>query len=311
MAAMLVFAAGALLFVMLDHVQARRLGGAAILGAALFFTTTLVYRHMPAAALNTSQKGIFETWKKEKREGDRFYNWKMNWRGEIFYSWDRIKKVSRLEQLRPILAKPGRTFIVSTIERYRQLDLEIERIRGMKMVQLNPHDSRYGFGVYDGPVLPAVPLPPLVAGVPEGATPVAATMGDGLVELAGYRVDASSAAIGDSFMVTLYWKPLKKIQERWIVFIHGEKYDLGEAKRFNGNHVTGEGMYGTEKWVPGTIIEDEFAVCVDYGIPTGLYALSAGLYRDKDRLEVDEQWLHDGHDRIPLGEIMVTKRGAP
>jgi 4-amino-4-deoxy-L-arabinose transferase-like glycosyltransferase len=308
-AAMLVFSAGLILLSMADLSAVRKLGGVGAFGAALFFTCALLYSHMPAAAMHTSQKESFDRWKIEKKEGDRFYNWKMNWRGEIFYSWDRIKKVSRLEQLRPILAKPGRTFIISTIERYRQLDLEIERIRGKKMVQLNLHDSRYGFGVYDGPVLPAAPPPPLVDSVPEGVVPAAATMGDGLVEIAGYRVDARSARIGDSFMVTLYWKPLKKIQERWIVFIHGEKYDLGEAKRFNGNHVTGEGMYGTEKWEPGTIIEDEFAVCVDYGIPTGLYDLSAGLYRDNDRLGVDESWLHDGHDRIPIGQITVTGSG--
>lgn len=300
-----VFSAGVVIFVFVNSFPAKRAAVALSFLSSVFFSLYLVHWHMPATSPHVSQKESFNLWNELQKTQDKFYNWKMNWRGEIYYSKDTIPKVSRLEQLRPVLAKPGRYFIISTIERYKQLDMEIERIRGKKLEKYNPHDSRYGFGMYDGPVLKPIPSPPLVRQVPAGASKISASMGDGLLELAGYEVGARSAKIGDSFFITLYWKPIKKVKERWIVFIHGERYYKGEAKRFNGNHVTGEGLYPTEKWRPGTIIKDQFAVCVDYGIPTGRYILKAGLYREKERLDVDQQWMHDGHNRIPIGEIRI------
>ncbi len=306
-ATLVAFSAAGLVFVFSGAAKVKKTAAACALCAAACFALYLLHGHMPAAALHISQKESFDLWHGHQKEGDRFYNWKMNWRGEIYYSKDTIKKVSRLEQLRPVLSAPGRYFIISTIERYRQLDLEIKRIRGKRLKQYNTHDSRYGFGMYDGPVLKPVPDPPLVKAVADNASEVSVSMGESLLELVGYRVGAPSVKIGYSFVVTLYWKAIRKTNERWIVFIHGEKYHDGEAKRFNGNHVAGEGFYATEKWRPGTIIEDTFAVCVDYENPPGLYDLTAGLYREKERLPVDEQWKHDGHNRIPIGRIEVER----
>ena len=41
-----------------------------------------------------------------------------------------LEKVSRLDQLRGLTSKPGRLYLITTAERFRQLDLEVERIRG-------------------------------------------------------------------------------------------------------------------------------------------------------------------------------------
>lgn len=303
----LIFSAGLFCIKLLKSRIIKIASSGVSLISAILLTSALLYDHMPAAARHVSQKEYFDIWTTQGKKGDRFYNWKMNWRGEIFYSKDRIKKASRLEELRPILAKPGRTFIISTIERYKQLDLEIERIRGKGLRKLGFYDSRYGFGVFEGePISSQFPVP-TVKNLPADATPTSITLGGGLLELVGYRVGKRTARIGDSIMVTLYWKPLKKINERWIVFIYGEMYADGDAKRFNGNHVTGEGSFGTERWEVGTIVEDAFAVCVDYGIPSGIYELSAGLYREKERMQVDEAWLHDGNNRIFLGKIKVEE----
>lgn len=290
-------------------IQLTGKGLASKVAAGLFFmlaaalTIELIQFHMPRVALHISQKESFNLWEKNRRKNDRFYNWKMNWRGEIFYSRDTIKKVSRLQQLRPLLAEPGRLFLISTIERYRQVDRQIERIRGRPLVKLNPHDLRYGFGYYDGPQVSAVAPPPLVKKMKKEAIEVHASMLNGAVELSGYIIEKKKVKIGHSFFVTLYFRTLKELKHRWIVFIHGERYERGEVKRFNGNHVSGEGFYGTEKWKVGQLIEDTFAVCVDYGLNPGTYHLYAGLYREKKRMEVDDGWLHDGHDRIPIGVI--------
>jgi hypothetical protein len=159
--------------------------------------------------------------------------------------------------------------------------------------------------VYDGPVLPPRPPEPTVEALPPGAIPVHATMGDELIELVGYRVPRRTVDLGGAFFVTLYWRALRKVPTRYLVFIHGEMPALGEMQRFTGNHVTGEGFHPPERWKVGRIVEDTFSVCVDYGIPTGVYRLYAGLYKDKERLEVDQPALHDGHDRFRLGEVVV------
>jgi hypothetical protein len=113
--------------------------------------------------------------------------------------------------------------------------------------------------------------------------------------------------LGDSFFTTLYWRALQRVPTRYLVFIHGECPLEGEEKRFTGNHITGEGFYGPEQWKVGRIVEDTFSVCVDYGNPYGTYRLYAGLYKDEDRLEVDDASLHDGHNRFRLGKIEVLR----
>jgi len=77
--------------------------------------------------------------------------------------------------------------------------------------------------------------------------------------------------------------------------------------RFTGNHVTGEGFFSPERWEVGRLFADTFSVCVDYGNPPGGYRLYAGLYKDKDRLEVDDSSLHDGHNRFRLGKVEVVQ----
>jgi 4-amino-4-deoxy-L-arabinose transferase-like glycosyltransferase len=276
--------------------------------AALILSLLLMHHMMHRISLDIGQGECFRIWHdREPLPDDRFYNWKMNWRGEIYQSRDTIKKVSRLDQLRAVLARPGRLFLITTAERYRQLDLEVERIRGRPLEQLNEHDFRYAIGVWDGPVLEPRPEEPIIDALPAGAVPVHATMGEGMIEFAGYRVVRRDVKLGGGFFVTLYWRALRKVPARYLVFIHGEHPLLGEMKRFTGNHITGEGFHSPERWKIGKLLEDTFSVCVDYGNPPGSYRLYAGLYKDKDRLEVDDSSLHDGHNRFRLGKVEVVQ----
>jgi hypothetical protein len=286
----------------------RLAGAGATLLAATGLALVLMHHMMPRISLDIGQADSFAIWENRDPEpDDRFYNWKMNWRGEIYQSRDTLVKVSRLDQLRAVLARPGRLFLITTSERFRQLDLEIERIRGRKMEQLNEHDFRYIMSLWDGPVLEPRPEPPYVESLPPGSVPVHATMGEGMIEFAGYRVEDRSVALGGGFFVTLYWRALKRINTRYLVFIHGEHPMEGEMMRFTGNHVTGEGFFSPERWEVGRLLEDTFSVCVDYGNPPGVYRLYAGLYKDKDRLEVDDSSLHDGHNRFRLGKVDVLQ----
>jgi 4-amino-4-deoxy-L-arabinose transferase-like glycosyltransferase len=302
-----VLASGGL--VALGRTARLRLAGAgATLVTALFLSLVLMHHMMPRIALDIGQGESFAIWNDRTPEpDDRFYNWKMNWRGEVYQSRDTIVKVSRLDQLRALLARPGRLFLITTSERFRQLDLEIERIRGRRLEQLNEHDYRYIMSLWDGPVLEPRPEPPLVDSLPPGSVPVHATMGEGMIEFAGYRVEQRSVDLGGAFFVTLYWRALQRVSTRYLVFIHGEHPLEGEMMRFTGNHVTGEGFFSPERWQVGRLVEDTFSVCVDYGNPAGLYRLYAGLYKDQDRLEVDDSSLHDGHNRFRLGKVQVVQ----
>ncbi len=299
-------AAGGL--IALGRSRGLRLAGAgATFLAASGLALVLMHHMMPRIALDIGQAESFAVWQnRDPQPEDRFYNWKMNWRGEVYQSRGTLVKVSRLDQLRALLARPGRLYLITTSERFRQLDLEIERIRGRRLEQLNEHDYRYIMSLWDGPVLEPRPAPPYVDSLPPGSVPVHATMGEGMIEFAGYRVEQRAVALGGGFFVTLYWRALKRINTRYLVFIHGEHPLEGEMMRFTGNHVTGEGFFSPERWEVGRLLEDTFSVCVDYGNPPGVYRLYAGLYKDKDRLEVDDSALHDGHNRFRLGKVEVT-----
>lgn len=303
----LVLAAGSALgLALLRKVRPRAAAASVTFVAAVALALVLVHHMMPIITLDISQRESFEAWENRKpMAGDRFYNWKMNWRGEIWQSRDTLEKVSRLDQLRGLTSKPGRLYLITTAERFRQLDLEVERIRGRPLQQLNAHQHRYVMSLWDGPQVPPRPPEPYVEDLPAGSVPVHATMGEGMIEFVGYRVQQRAVDLGGAFFVTLYWKALRKVPTRYLVFIHGEHPELGEMQRFTGNHQTGEGFYGPDAWKPGLIVEDTFSVCVDYGISPGIYRLYAGLYKDKDRLEVDDSALHDGHNRFRLGKVLV------
>jgi hypothetical protein len=287
------------------HVQ--RLAGA--LGTAVSaaaFALVLVHHMMPGITGDISIQESFDIWASRTPEpGDRFFNWKMNWRGEVYQSRDTITKVSRLDQLRGLTSKPGRLFLITTAERFRQLDQEVERLRGSPLEKLNPHQHRYIMGLWDGPVNEPRAPSPYIETLPAGAVPVHATMGEEMIEFVGYKVDERGVDLGGGFFVTLYWRALRKVPVRYLVFIHGERPYLGEMQRFTGNHVTGEGFHAPETWKPGLIVEDTFSVCVDYGIEKGVYRLYAGLYKDQDRLEVDDAALHDGHNRFGMGKVLI------
>ncbi|MBW2263530.1 MAG: glycosyltransferase family 39 protein [Deltaproteobacteria bacterium] len=293
----------------LGRTRRLRLAGAgATFLTAVGLALVLMHHMMPRIALDIGQAESFAIWdNRDPQPEDRFYNWKMNWRGEIYQSRDTIVKVSRLDQLRALLARPGRLFLITTSERFRQLDLEAERIRGTRLEQLNEHDYRYIMSLWDGPVLEPRPAASYLDSLPPGSVPIHATMGEGMIEFAGYRVEERSVALGDAFFVTLYWRALQRINTRYLVFIHGEQPLAGEMMRFTGNHVTGEGFFSPERWEVGRLFADTFSVCVDYGNPPGGYRLYAGLYKDKDRLEVDDSSLHDGHNRFRLGKVEVVQ----
>ncbi len=303
----LVVTCGAAFAMALGRTARTRLAGAASTGvAALGFAMLLVHHMMPVMSLDIGQEESFEIWQDRVAEpGDRFYNWKMNWRGEVYQSRDELTKVSRLDQFRGLASKPGRLYIITTAERFRQLDQEVVRMRGRPLDKLNAHRHRYVMSVWDGPEIMPRPPEPYVSRLPPGTVPVHATMGEEMIEFVGYRVHERAVDLGDSFFVTLYWRALRKVSTRYLVFIHGERPSMGEMMRFTGNHSTGEGFYGPETWKPGLIVEDTFSVCVDYGIPGGLYRLYAGLYKDKDRLEVDDPSLHDGHNRFRMGKVLI------
>jgi len=301
-------AAGAVAVTFARKTWTRAAGAGITAAAALGFSLVLVHHMMPRISLDIGQAECFAIWNSRDPEpGDRFYNWKMNWRGEVYQSRDTIPKVSRLDQLRNLLSKPGRLYVITTTERFIQLDQEVERMRGRPLERLNAHRYRYIMGVWDGPVLPPRAPEPYVQGLPAGSTEVHATLGGRMIEFVGYRVDARSVKLGGSFLVTLYWRALRRVPTRYLVFIHGEVPLRGEMKRFTGNHITGEGFWGPEAWKTGRLVEDTFSVCVDYGNPLGDYVLYTGLYKDEDRLAVDDAALHDGHDRFTIGDITVRQ----
>lgn len=103
-----------------------------------------------------------------------------------------------------------------------------------------------------------------------------------IARLVGYEIAPDDVEPGETAMVTLYWQPLRRVDENYTVFVHlfGEDGTLvGER-----NTYPGLGNDPTIYWIPGEVIVDRIPVPVDAAasgpilldIEVGLYELDTG-----------------------------------
>jgi len=81
---------------------------------------------------------------------------------------------------------------------------------------------------------------------------------------------------GDTVRVTLFWKPMQKMDRRFSSFVH-----LNDAtgKTLSGHdHQPGGDYYPTEKWKPGEVLLDTHTLPLPKELTTGEYQLATGLY---------------------------------
>lgn len=116
----------------------------------------------------------------------------------------------------------------------------------------------------------------LLDALPEGATPVDATFGDGAVRLRGWSVAPSPFEVGGRGAITFYWEALRPLDTRWRIFVHLDQ----DPGRQNLDHEAIGGVYPSVYWEPGKIIEDRVELTLATGIGPGDVEVWVGLFRD-------------------------------
>ena len=133
------------------------------------------------------------------------------------------------------------------------------------------------------------------------AYPQPAQVGESITFL-GCQLDHFAVEAGDHISVTLYWCAEAPMQKHYIAFVHlldGEGKRWGQVDRlpFAGNHPS-------DRWLPGQVMADTFAIPVSPDAPPGGMLLATGFY-DPDtaeRLPVTDE----GGNRVPGDQIYLA-----
>lgn len=292
--------------------RAGRIGAAVLVAAmsaaAVVVTVPVLRGAMPAVGRWISQKDAFAGFGIEpRREGDPLVSWANNWRGEVFYSRDRVHVIPPRDpaasgKLRALLRRPGRIFFITVDP--AGLRREIEKILGAaarhRFRVITPERRVYALCLFDGvgeagpSYDPRVETLPSDAAVPPGAAggkPVAIFEPDGPGRLAieGFRLGAPSVRLGGSIGIDLFFRCEARSLRDWEVFIHADAPAPARRPRVaNGDHVFAGGVVRTDTCRPGEILLDRWDLGFPGGTP-GSYEIFVGLWHPPtgDRMVVE------------------------
>lgn len=130
----------------------------------------------------------------------------------------------------------------------------------------------------------------------------------GQVRLLGYALNADEVAPGETLLLTLYWQALAPMEERYTVFTH--LLDGSGQFRAQVDSEPQGGGWPTDRWVPGELVRDNYALTVDAAAVPGPHALEVGMYllATMDRLPVrDPESGADLGDRIVVATVQVVR----
>ncbi len=284
----------------------------AVLAAAS--TITLAWYYQPRLGHTMSQQDVFDTYRRLAQPGEKLYQYQMNWRGEVFYSNDKIVKIGDEAGFRNIFTKPERVFLVAVRESLGPLDRAMRQATGRHLHVLPGSGLRY--------LLISNQLKPgeedlnplaqhLLAEVPTIAHPVRAELADpaqlaGGAQLAllGYELRPEVPSTGDGLEITLYFQCLRRIDKSWQIFIHIDGFGH-EFHRINGDHYPVEGLLTTDQWMPGDIVRDVVRLKVPREFTAKNYTLYLGFYIGDTRMRVLPGFPQDGSDRVRAGTFSM------
>jgi 4-amino-4-deoxy-L-arabinose transferase-like glycosyltransferase len=264
--------------------------------------------HLPLASDCVSQVDAFRHYDAARRPGDRLINWKMNYRGEVFYGRSEAVKAVSNTHLRWLLSRSDRSFIVANRGTFGTLATAMRRLTGQEPEILNPETCNTRMVLYDGPrIAPPRFEPPegtLVDRVPESVTnrPENVRIGPD-ISLVGYQVEwigSGSTLMAD---VTMYLRCDRETDEWWKVFLHGESAALPGRREIDDHTAVGDD-YPSVAWRRGDIVVDRARLRVGWILDVlggqGEIGISMGLFHDMTRAWVAPDDAHDGENRVLL-----------
>lgn len=137
------------------------------------------------------------------------------------------------------------------------------------------------------------------------ATPIAATFGDQIrLAAADYP---SSAAVGETIDVTLYWEALRPPDASYTVFVHLVDAENQVVANHDGQPLNGR--FPTGHWLTDETFGDSRPLTIPPDLPPGPYQIKIGLYllETGERLPVwDQAGVEQPERSIPLPPFTIV-----
>jgi hypothetical protein len=134
-------------------------------------------------------------------------------------------------------------------------------------------------------------------------------MGD-QISLRGYSLSSAEVVSGEILQLTLFWRAVGPIEERYKVFTHVvDPYGHLVGQR---DAEPGGGAKITSLWEAGEVVTDHYGVPILSATPPGQYHIHVGMYGLENgvRLPVAQAGQADS-DHVTLQTIRVTRASAP
>ena len=134
------------------------------------------------------------------------------------------------------------------------------------------------------------------------------------MRLLGYGLNEDGFRTGESIELTLYYKSMQEIEQRYTVFVHL----LGPENPASGGPLWSQndsepchGFYPTSSWAPGEIIIDRVVLNVPADAPPGTYGIAMGFYDvwSGERLAVRGDSVAE-HNLVVLGDVEIRSRAG-
>ena len=129
----------------------------------------------------------------------------------------------------------------------------------------------------------------------------------GAIELVGADLDPPELAPGGAATLTLYWRALEEVEQRWAVFVH---VDAAGAERLHGDHEPAGGAYPTSAWRRGDVVRDPMVLRVPPAYAASTADVWVGLYSGSERLALTRPGAlgGDGENRALVAHVAVRQR---
>jgi len=126
------------------------------------------------------------------------------------------------------------------------------------------------------------------------------------LELYGYEWSGGALRAGETLFITAYWRASATLPADLIAFAHlGNGVEQPLAAQRDDRPCLG--LYPTDRWLPGDLVPDSFAIQVPSDTPPGTYDLALGWYRwpSLERLHLVEADLPLADDRAVIGQVEI------
>ena len=125
------------------------------------------------------------------------------------------------------------------------------------------------------------------------------------IHLRGYTIGATHLRGGDLLTLTLFWTTDAPLEQRYTVYTHLLAPDGHLVAQMDGEPQGGAAP--TDRWQPGEIIRDGYAIRVPESAPPGRYTVRVGLYllQSGERLPVFDAAGKPLGDGVSLGVVEI------